>query len=254
MDWPDPDATTYLIGPAKLGSLFAIIRVADGIDQWRSRLPHRLLIQLKVITGRQDGFPDANEGARLAAIEAQFEESTFGRALLVAFITSAHRKDLFFYAEDTSWMGEWVQAQRNQFPEREIEIRLLEEPDWSMYEYLRGVARQAHGDRVTLEELVNHGADLRESRAIDFFAYFPTGDGANAVGENLRNHDFAIDIAPVPDSSEWSLVATCRERALPEFIAMMSGYLLSATAEHGGRYDGWGAALEKGSTASGVCR
>jgi hypothetical protein len=240
----DPDATRWLIGTVEWDEDIATLRVRAECAHLLDQRPHRLRLTAQLDTTREDGRPDPAEGARLADLQDALEASIAGRAVLVALVTIPNRKHLFFYGGDSSWMRDWALAQRKAYPDRAFGMRLTEDPEWTFYAKVERDARLANADRIVMDKIVEQGADLRQPRDLEFFLYFPTRAGADDIAEYLRDHDFNTDVRPAPTGAEWTLLVSCHDAPLPEFIAHMSRVFPSLAKEHGGRYDGWGASLE----------
>jgi hypothetical protein len=223
----EPDGTTWLIGTVEWGEEIAVLRVRDKCDDLFQGLPYRLRVTARIHTTRDDGRPDPEEGRRLRKLEDALEASIDGRAVLVALVTIPKQKHFFFYADSSSWMREWGLAQRAASPDRELDLRLDNDPELRFYTAVRRDARVGNADRVVMDKLVEQGADLRRPRNLEFFLCFPTREGADEVAQYLLDHDFTTVVRPAPTDGEWSLIVSCHDAALPEFIARTSSVFQS---------------------------
>jgi hypothetical protein len=113
--------------------------------------------------------------------------------------------------------------------------------------YTPGDPEDPHGDRATLRQLVNHGADL--SKPTNFIHYIVLPDRARATAAGrLMAETLGYDVrgrAPEEPDGEWLVMAEREEVPTLENIDRMRAALSLAAEQHGGDYDGWEAAIRR---------
>ncbi|HUK01806.1 MAG TPA: ribonuclease E inhibitor RraB [Steroidobacteraceae bacterium] len=100
-------------------------------------------------------------------------------------------------------------------------------------------------DAQMIERLRSQGSDPFQPHDVDFFFALPTEAACETVRKQLQFEGFAVDVKPVPDSSEqpFSLHATKPLRlSVPSMREFSRRFGELATAQ-GGRYDGWTAGV-----------
>jgi hypothetical protein len=123
--------------------------------------------------------------------------------------------------------------------------------DMSEYEeldrYALGDPEDPRGDRATLRQLADHGADL--SKRTSFIHYIVFHDRARATAaERLMAETLGYDVrgpAPEEPDGEWLVMAEREEVPTLANIDRMRAALSLAAEHHGGDYDGWEAAIRR---------
>lgn len=96
-------------------------------------------------------------------------------------------------------------------------------------------------DRLTIEQLVRAGADLRVPRVTDHFLYFHTEVEAREAAEALTRPSRVIEVGRAASGARW-LVQVHQALAVDfESITALRREFERATQAQGAEYDGWGA-------------
>lgn len=101
-------------------------------------------------------------------------------------------------------------------------------------------------DRLVLEQLQQHGADLSQSREVNHYLYVPTREAADALAAIVLNegHEASVrESAGGDESKPWLVVATSHTVVDPEGVAAARRVFTELASEYGGEYDGWEAAV-----------
>lgn len=102
-------------------------------------------------------------------------------------------------------------------------------------------------DAQQISHLRALGSDPFQAHDVDFFFGLPSEAACAALRRDLEQEGFAVDIKPVPEAEAveqpFSLHAAKSMRlSVPDMQALSRRFGELATA-HGGRYDGWAAAV-----------
>lgn len=101
-------------------------------------------------------------------------------------------------------------------------------------------------DLLVMNELREAGADLTQPRQARWFLHFPTEAAAIEASDIAHQIRFTAEVmVPTPtDDGRWSLVLEADD-VVVDFEAMKDAddFLTSLTADLGGEYDGWEAAV-----------
>jgi hypothetical protein len=91
-----------------------------------------------------------------------------------------------------------------------------------------------------LSHLQRLGSDFSRPHPIEFFLYFPTRQGAESAGNQLRMRGFSVQVEKLPDGSSWLCFAV--KEMIPEYFELVNlRFELSELANsYDGEYDGWG--------------
>lgn len=99
-------------------------------------------------------------------------------------------------------------------------------------------------DARLIERVRRSGTDPFKPIEVDFFLALPGESVAREVADELGREGFAVDVKPVPDSSEhpFSVHAMKRMQLSLDGVRGVSTRLRAIATARGGRYDGWAAA------------
>jgi regulator of RNase E activity RraB len=108
-----------------------------------------------------------------------------------------------------------------------------------------GKPRLGAKDAAVLDALRSHGADLTKPRDTVAYLYFRSRADAEAAAGEAAGDGWEIDVRePLPQyPDDWPLVCRRDAATTAELVAAMSSRFAALAAAHGGRYDGWEAAL-----------
>ena len=109
----------------------------------------------------------------------------------------------------------------------------------------------ADPDALVLAELQKAGSDLRQAHVVDFFLLFRTFERATTAAGELAKAGFTAEAHSEAVGGRWTCTAT--KTLVPELEALrlIRAQLSSLAARLGGTYDGWGAAVRRGSDKEG---
>lgn len=110
-----------------------------------------------------------------------------------------------------------------------------------------GDPEDPHGDRATLRQLVEHGADLSKPTTFIHYIVFPDRDRATA-GARLIAETLGYDVrgsAPEEPDGAWLVMAQREQVPTLDNIDRMRTALSLAAEQHRGDYDGWEAAIQR---------
>jgi hypothetical protein len=101
-------------------------------------------------------------------------------------------------------------------------------------------------DRMVMEALVEHGADLSQPREIVYRCYAASREGAEALAAAARTGGFAVEIRePLREyPGQWPVVCRVYGVLSPELVATNGVFFARSAASHGAEYDGWEAAVQ----------
>lgn len=98
------------------------------------------------------------------------------------------------------------------------------------------------GDGQVIEQLRQAGSDLSQPHEIEFFLYFPTQAGAQAVAAEVTKKGFTAELRP-EHGDTWPLQLLKRLKPTEKELLAIRAELSSIAAKHGGEYDGWGSSV-----------
>jgi len=97
----------------------------------------------------------------------------------------------------------------------------------------------SHSDADVINELRQAGDLCTSPRNIDFYLYFPTRNGADAMGALLVADGYATHIRPAATDKSWLCLAS--KDLVPDLTTLtpISNNLTKLCANRQGDYDGW---------------
>jgi hypothetical protein len=101
--------------------------------------------------------------------------------------------------------------------------------------------REDDWDTRLVERLRRSGIDPFKPVELDFFLAMPAEAAAREAAEELAREGFAVDVKPVPDSTDhpFSVHAMRAMSLSTEGVRAVSTRLKEIAQARGGRYDGW---------------
>lgn len=178
------DDGSWVVGPVELVNGAYVIRVTTDVSQFRELTQH-VRIRSAVWTLDKNGFPDTDELNDLRGVFARAARMSEGRAVHVASITTALSfVEYVLRGVPGEWMGPWSEAVMGLSPNM-LSVHAADDPNWSRYERLRGLARNGSYDWSTLALIERHGHPGNELLEIRHRLAFPSEilmhDGVAAV-------------------------------------------------------------------------
>lgn len=241
---------------ANVNDVLASLRVDLGIrdsvpDPDRSWL---LWIWVHFQHPRDDGLYGPEEIEALDAIEdalaSKVKENT--EAELVGCITTAGRREFYFYGAAPDRFEEAVASAMKNFPNYEFDSGTQHDPEWSQYlEVLFPSDEdfQRMQNRHVVESLEKHGDPLTKSRPVSHWAYFQSQEDRDQFIAKAVNAGFTvIDQSEGDNSEEEYPYGVTLERV--DFVDWDSINeptleLFRLARDIGGNYDGWETSVEK---------
>ena len=100
------------------------------------------------------------------------------------------------------------------------------------------------GDRLILEQLRSHGADLTQPREVRHYSYFADRAAADAAAEAMREWGYGVTVEEsATGDGTWLALATAEVVVDESTVDSTRGRFEQIAAAHGGDYDGWEAAV-----------
>jgi regulator of RNase E activity RraB len=100
------------------------------------------------------------------------------------------------------------------------------------------------GDRLILDQLRNHGADLTQPREVLHYSYFADRAAADAAAGAMRDAGYRVTVEEsASGDGTWLALATAELIVDESTVDSTRARFEGIAAEHGGDYDGWEAAV-----------
>lgn len=100
-------------------------------------------------------------------------------------------------------------------------------------------------DLAVLDNLIENGADLTQSRHVVYYSYAPSEAVARAMGREAEEDYFTAEIRePLAEfPGQWAVV--CEKHAVisPDFVREADDFFQALADRHGAEYDGWEASV-----------
>jgi hypothetical protein len=217
----------------------------------RGRRPFLSLVQLPYATTREDRLPDADAGASLAHVEDVAIEGLVGKdVLLVGRITTAGRRDYFFYSPHQEGLDADLAAAfvaGGQLPARTLVRR---DPEWELYFQVLDPApqeRQWMLDRRGVERLLDAGDRAEVPRPVSHRLCFGTEAGRERARVEAEARGFAAQAGAGDDPVlAFALVLSREEPIELGHLHPVALSLAALAADCDGRYEGWEAPVVLG--------
>jgi hypothetical protein len=101
-----------------------------------------------------------------------------------------------------------------------------------------GPSDAASGDKLVIETLAQHGADLSKARHLRAYLYLPSEEAADAARATLADEGFDVTVTQ-PKRRSWLALAHREMVVNAEAIADLRARLDAVAGTHGGDFDGW---------------
>ncbi|HSH46194.1 MAG TPA: DUF695 domain-containing protein [Longimicrobiales bacterium] len=211
--------------------------------------PWVLWVFVKMGAPREDGLSSSEEAPTLDEIEGRVTAALSAScgARLVGRVTTAGRRELYYYAST----GEDVEATAAQvlsaFPEYPHQAGSQRDEEWSQYLnvlYPSPAEHQMIQNRRVVAALAEHGDPLTVPRPVRHWVYFSTTEQRAAFLDRARQEGFdtpAEGMSHDPAGGERPFGASI-ERVDPvdhNSIDQVVRALLPIVTDCGGAYDGW---------------
>jgi uncharacterized protein DUF695/regulator of ribonuclease activity B len=213
--------------------------------------PHLLWVKVQLRSPKPNGLSDAREQQALGDIEDQLRGGlrASSRAIEAGRITTAGRREFYFYAADDNGFSDAVSATMQKFNAYQFEMGSKADPEWRHYLdtlYPSGEDFQRMSNMDVLNGLLDVGDTLRPAREVRHWIHF--GSQADRQSFAGRVKGLGYKIGPETDGPQdrpFGLVIARHQSVTPDQIdgAVIELYRLAKQA--GAEYDGWEAAVVK---------
>lgn len=233
-------------------SLFVDLGIRDSVPI--AERPWLLWMWVYFRTVREDGLSSSDEAPILYDIEdaltREVKDSVNGE--LVGRITTAGRREFYFYGPRPSGFEEAVSRALKRFPDYKFDTGTQEDPEWSQYLnvlYPSPADHERIKNRHVIESLEKHGDSLKKPRPISHWVYFSSPQDRESFSAQAVSAGFKITDQSGSDDSEaghpFGLTLERTDRVDWNSINEVTLELLRMAQEINGAYDGWETSVEK---------
>jgi uncharacterized protein (TIGR01619 family) len=195
---------------------------------------------------RPDGLSSSAEAPRLYEIEDAIELhlGREERAVFCGRITTACRRELYFYGEKTEGFEKAVGMAMADFAEYKFSLGMKDDPGWSQYLDVlypgpEDLERIKNGD--LLDVLKRKGDDHAIPRQVMHWVYFPTSESQSSFSKAAADAGFVVEseYELEPDDRRFCVRVYRVQSIQQSEIDEATIQLLHLAHGHGGDYDGW---------------
>jgi uncharacterized protein (TIGR01619 family) len=210
-----------------------------------------LVVSLHLKNPRSDGLSDSSEFETLRSIEDSLTKSlsSSNNAVSVGRITSAGRREFYFYAPSLNGFEAVVTDLMARFPGYEYECSNHDDTSWKQYFdvlYPSPAEYQRMSNRRVIENLQLHGDPLTKPRPVDHWIYFRNEASRNLYVNHIKSKGFVVVDQSTQDGERpHSLHITRVDNVDPESIDSVVLDLLELAIKMDADYDGWETSIEK---------
>jgi hypothetical protein len=235
-----------------LASLFIDFSVRnDAPDPDR---PWLLWVWITFQAPRADGLSSSEEALKLGEIEDSLTAAIDCdiSAQFVGRITTAGRREFYFYGPVPNRFDEVVETVMQRFPNYAFDVGTKADPDWRQY---LDVLFPSDDDleriknRHVVESLEKEGDALQIARIVNHLAYFPSLASRDEFIFRIAQRGFCVTStheSPQPDPSRpFGVTIERSDKVDWRSINDVTIPLCHLALELGGNYDGWETSVEK---------
>jgi len=226
-------------------SLFVDLGIRDSVpDPLRT---HLIWCWVYINQPRSDGLSSASEAPTLWTIENDLVGSIKEQASFVGRITTAGRREFYFYAEDVARCEETISHTLGKHAAYRFDIGSKRDELWSEYLdllYPSPEDFQRIENRSTIEVLEQQGDQLAKSRPVSHWAYFSTQGAREAFLAEVTKNGFTT-AAELGDPSTHQYGVRLEKMTSIERIDDVTIELFRLARSYDGEYDGWETTVEK---------
>jgi uncharacterized protein (TIGR01619 family) len=181
----EPNEENWNFYACELDSKFTVITLGMHLAGEGPKESHPHLLMMRIPLTDPEGLPDKEEADALNSLEDALlpELERQLDAVYVGRLTTAGRRELFFYAPSAEGWPDAVEEAFSDFPQYEPEFAEQRDPDWDFYfGFLYPEPRQVQQmlNRDVLENLAKAGDDPDKPRPVDHTIEFPTEEARSA--------------------------------------------------------------------------
>jgi len=235
-----------------IASLFVDLGLRDSVPD--SDRPWLLWTWVYFRQPRDDGLSSSAEAPILHEIEdaltKEVKETT--EAELVGRITTAGRREFYFYGPVPDRFENAVSSALKSFPDYEFDTGTKEDPDWSQYLNVLYPSPEEH-QRIknlhVIEALEKHGDSLKKARLVSHWAYFRSPQDRKKFIAKAVSAGFKVTDQSESENSEaelaYGVTLERMDRVDWDSINEATLVLFRLAQEFNGNYDGWETSVEK---------
>jgi hypothetical protein len=232
----------------ELASLFVDLGIRDSVpDPLRTYL---VWCWVYMNQARSDGLSSASEAPVLGTIEDDLVRSLREQALFVGRITTAGRREFYFYTEDPPPCEHAIEHAVGRHAAYRFDLGSKLDAPWSQYLdllYPSPEELQRIKNRRTVEVLEKNGDQLTKARPVSHWAYFATPVDRNAFLVEVTRRGFTIadDSTNTGEPSPRPYGIKVEKVGSIDKIDDVTIELFRLALLHDGEYDGWETSVEK---------
>lgn len=230
----------------EFASLFVDLGLAEVVPD--AGRPWLLWTWVYLNAPSEEGMSTSEEAPRLDAIEEALMEAVEGATAgeLVGRITTAGRREFYFYGPTHIGFEEAVARTMRRFESYRFDSGVEQDPEWN--HYLRVLYPSPHDaqrikNRHVIEVLTENGDQLEKPRIVAHWAYFPSAAARAGFVTEARKHNFVVTSEHnVEEPGHPQPFCAQLERIDPVdwgSINEVTIELFDLAEAHGGEYDGW---------------
>lgn len=229
-----------------LASIFVDLEARSSAPD--ARRPWLLWVFVQMRAPREDGLSSSEEAPTLNEIEDRVTAalSASCNACNVGRITSAGRRELYYYAPSSEEIEATVTRAMSTYPGYGCEVGSQRDEEWSQYLellYPSPAEYQVIQNRRVVESLVQHGDPLTVPRPVRHWVYFSTMEQRTAFVDRVRQEGFTVPAERMsedpagdgPFGASLERVDNVDQHSIDQVVLALH----ALAAECGGEYDGW---------------
>lgn len=201
-----------------------------------------LYVWVKLQAADSNGLTTEAEAPKLFEIEdrlVEFLGAEYG-AVPVGVVTTAGRREFYFYGESADQLHEELQPVFHEFPDYSFQLGYKQDSEWEHYfHYLlpSPIEWRWMQDLKIVTQLEEHGDPLTP-RPVQHWLYFQTAAAREQVKQAVLQQEFAVDGEPDAPNA-FVLVISRTDAVDPDSIHQVTARLMMLALDHDGDYDGW---------------
>lgn len=212
--------------------------------------PKLLWMSLQMKSPDENGFASEEEEDLLTKIEDTFIDAVelTSNAILVGRITTAGRREFYFYSKTDEGFDDTIAEAMEQFEDYTFETGSEDDEEWGQYQnvlYPGAEDQQQIFNRQTIDQLTESGDVLTKPRPVDHFANFPTPENrTDFVTAVSATGNYIVIDEDFDDDPDCELpYGASIQRVSPvdwDTIEDITIELFDLARENDGEYEGWG--------------
>lgn len=195
---------------------------------------------------RDNGMPDNSEFSALTAMEDRLTKSMAEvfDAVFCGRITTAGRREFYFYASRSGNIEEVVKHALSDFQGYEFECGSKSDPAWTQYLhvlYPGDEDQQRMKNRKVVEVLQQEGDTLDAPRDIRHWIYFSTENDRAAFRSAVSPLEYRVEFEPLSQGTDrpFGLCIARFQSVKPSEVDEAVVELCRLAEKYHGDYDGW---------------